>query len=85
MVHTHIPIHTSTYPLPRTPDPLPRDRFKSIYPLYLASLLTAGALNSYMAGRNFSLGTPFETVTSVLLLQAWIPTVTEHVLQDQCW
>ena len=62
-------------------------RTRSIYPLYLAGLLSAALLSWYLGGENkaFSLGSPGETLASLLLVQSWFPTVTEHVLQAHCW
>jgi peptidoglycan/LPS O-acetylase OafA/YrhL len=60
-------------------------RLRGIYPLYISGLIAAAAVDALEGKRAMTLGTPLETVASLFLLQAWIPTVTEHVYQTQCW
>jgi hypothetical protein len=58
-------------------------RLFGIYPLYLAGLLIALALQLHTHG--VSSFKPVEFVLSIFLMQAWIPGYTEHVLQPHCW
>jgi peptidoglycan/LPS O-acetylase OafA/YrhL len=60
-------------------------RLRGIYPLYLAGLLSAVALDAYKKQQTPSLGSPLETAAQLLLMQAWIPTITENAFQTQCW
>lgn len=60
-------------------------RVKSIYPLYLTGLLTWAAMEAWIENKPFTLGTPLETFASLFLLQAWLPNVTEFVMQPHCW
>jgi peptidoglycan/LPS O-acetylase OafA/YrhL len=58
-------------------------RLLSIYPLYIAGLFSALALQLNIHGLASFEQTEF--IVSLALLQAWIPRLTERVLQPQCW
>jgi hypothetical protein len=60
-----------------------QSRIFSIYPLYLAGLLIALALQLQTHG--VSSFKAVEFVLSIFLMQAWIPGYTEQVLQPHCW
>jgi len=58
-------------------------RLLSIYPFYVAGLFSALALQLNTHGlASFKQA---EFIVSLALLQAWIPSLTERVLQPQCW
>jgi len=59
------------------------NRLLSIYPIYITGLMIAIGIDTVNEG--YFKVDPFETVASVLLLQAWIPSLTENVYQNQCW
>jgi hypothetical protein len=73
----------------REPDKLPsvfefvQARLFSIYPLYLSGLFIALALQWLTHGP--AAFQPKEFALSCFLMQAWIPSYTEHVLQPHCW
>ena len=58
-------------------------RLFSIYPLYITGLFSALALQ--LNSHGLASFKQAEFIVSLALLQAWIPTFTERVLQPQCW
>lgn len=64
-----------------------KNRVRSIYPLYLCSLITAIAIDAVKQLKVYGTFTldPGPTVASVFLVQAWVPQYVEFVYQNQCW
>jgi len=68
-------------------DPIPvfmRRRLLGMYPLYLAALLVAISIDWVKKGGELYIP-PAEMLASLLLLQAWFPTMTENSYQTHCW
>jgi len=62
-------------------------RLRGVYPLYLCALLVRAGQRAALAGdwSSFSLGSPFETVSLLLMAQAWFPSVVVGGIQAHCW